>query len=90
MPRKMYIYVIFAIERNIFAVTKKYKYNSSSKDTMIIISVTPEHGLLCKNTHLPHSDLCVGGWGTRGEAGLGGQKGLEQPPNQLSLSSLYS
>lgn len=61
MPRKMSIYIIFAIERNIFAIMKKYKYNSSSNETMFTISFTPERGPLCKTTHQPHSVfvMCV-------------------------------
>ena len=63
----MSIYVIFAIERNIFAIMKEYKYNSSSNETMFTISFTPERGPLCKTTHQPHSVsvmcVCVYVWG---------------------------
>lgn len=63
----MYIYVIFAIERNIFAIMKKYKSNSSSNDTMLTLSFTPERGLLYKNTHQQHFVFAVCVCGTQGK-----------------------
>lgn len=87
----MSIYVIFAIERNIFAIMKKYKYNSSSSETMFTISFTPEQWPLVQD-HTPAAlSLCYAYMcGETGKAGVGARKGLEQPPDQLLFSSLYS